>query len=266
MKPLIDSDILCYEIGFAAEAGWKSPGFPTFDYVAELLELKIANICAIVEATEPPTFYLTGKTNFRTEIAKRHPYKNRPSLKPFHYHNIKAYLNCKYDTITSEGMEADDLMAIRQCQHQGNPLYRGTETIICSRDKDLRQVPGWTYSWELGNQPQFGPVYIDTFGTLQLSSDRKKLSGTGLKFFYAQCITGDRVDTVPGIDDMGAVSAYEILKEAKTEQEAYGATLAAYRKVYGDDAEKELLEQGRLLWMTRELHEDGSPVLWELPY
>ena len=259
MKPLIDSDIICYEIGFAAEAGWQSPGFPSFDYVAELLELKIGNICAIVEATEAPTFYLTGKTNFRTAIAKRHPYKARPSLKPFHYHNIKAYLNCKYDTITSEGMEADDLMAIEQTR-------RGAETIICSRDKDLRQVPGWTYSWELGNQPQFGPVYVDTFGTLQLSSDRKKLSGTGLKFFYAQCLTGDRVDTIPGLGGMGPVGAFGVLENAKTEEEAYAATLGAYKEVYGDDAKKELLEQGRLLWMTRELHDDGSPVLWELPF
>jgi hypothetical protein len=34
------------------------------------------------------------------------------------------------------------------------------------------------------------------------------------------------------------------------------------RKVYDDDVY--MLEQGRLLWMTRELNKDGSPVLWEI--
>lgn len=265
MKPLIDGDILLYEIGYAAEAGWQQPGFPPFDYAAELLDSRIGNICAIVGATEPPTIYLTGKTNFRTEIAKRFPYKQRPSLKPYHYHNLKAYINCTYDAITSEGMEADDLMAIRQCRHHGNPLYKGTETIICTRDKDLRQVPGWTYSWELGNQPSFGPMFVEPFGTLQLSSDRKKLSGTGLKFFYSQCLTGDRVDTVPGLGGMGPVGAFKILGDIQTPEEAFKAVYWAYSEVYGSNAEAELLEQGRLLWMTRELHPDGTPVLWELP-
>lgn len=258
MKPLIDADILCYEIGFAAEAGWKSAGFPSFDYVADLLDNRIKNICAVVEATEPPTLYLTGKTNFRFDIAKTKPYKARPSLKPFHYYNIKAYIQCDYDSIISEGMEADDLMAIEQ-------TIRGSETIICSRDKDLRQVPGWTYSWELGNQPQFGPLYVEQFGSLQLSSDRKKLSGTGLKFFYAQCLLGDPVDTVPGLNGMGPVKVFALLNETKTEQEAYERVREEYQRVYEELTDEILLEQGRLLWMTRKLHPDGKPVLWELP-
>ena len=37
-----------------------------------------------------------------------------------------------------------------------------------------------------------------------------------------------------------------------------------YEDHYGADWEEELLEQGRLCWMTRRLHEDGSPVLWEI--
>ena len=211
-------------------------------------------------ATAPPKVYLTGKTNFRTEIAKRRKYKERPSLKPFHYYNIKAYLNCMYDTITSEGMEADDLMAIEQTRR-----IEQKDTIIATRDKDLRQVPGWTYSWELGNQPSFGPVFVDEFGALQLSSDRKKLSGTGLMFFYAQCLTGDSVDTVPGLGGIGPVGAFNILHGSTSMDDAFKRLLEAYRGVYGASAEEELLEQGRLLYMTRELNLDGSPKLWGFP-
>jgi len=262
MQPLIDADVLRYEVGFAAEAGWQQAGFPPFDYAAEILDNRIGNICAVVEAKHPPILYLTGKGNFRYEIAKRQPYKDRPSAKPWHFHNLTAYMLCKYNVIISEGMEADDLMALEQTRRMlgGEP-----ESIICTRDKDLRQVYGWHYGWELGNQPSFGPYNVTDFGEIKLSSDRKSIKGWGEKFFWSQCLTGDRVDSIPGIDGMGAVGAFNILERTKGTYEAFNAVLEAYRVVYGDDAEKELLEQGRLLYMTRKLNEDGTPVLWELP-
>lgn len=258
MQALIDADVLRYEIGFAAESGWKNPGFPHFDYVAELLDNKINNICAITECDQPPILYITGKTNFRTEIAKYRPYKQRAGNKPWHFNNITAYMKCKYDVRIQEGLEADDLMSIEQTS-------RPEDTIICSRDKDLRTVPGNYFSWELGNQPQFGPIRITELGTLDLSACRKKLKGTGNLFFYAQCLTGDSVDTVPGLPKTGPVKAFEILSGSQSIKEAFDRVLEAYRAHYGGLGDDCLLEQGRLLWMTRYLHPDGSPVLWEFP-
>lgn len=258
-QPLIDADIYLYEVGFAAESGWKSEGFPPFDYVAELLNNRITNICAIIEATEPPILYLTGRGNFRHTLAKRTPYKVRAGNKPWHYANIKAYIKGMYDYRESEGMEADDLMAIEQSS-------RPHETIICTRDKDLRSVPGWHYGWECGNQPSFGPMLVDGYGSLCLSPCGKKLSGYGESFFYAQCLMGDAIDSIPGLGHRtGPVAAYKILKECTTSQEALKAVLEAYADKWGERAEEELLEQGRLLHMTRELHPDGKPILWELP-
>ena len=258
MKPLIDSDVLFYEVGFAAEAGWQSDGTPPFDYAREMIDERIANICAMVGASPPTTLFTSGVGNFRYDIAKRKPYKDRPSNKPFHYYNLKAYVKAQYDTRISEGMEADDLMAIEQTRLGGT-------AIICTRDKDLRQVPGWIYSWELGAQPSFGPVLVDPLGSLRLSEDGKKLSGTGTLFFYAQCLTGDPVDSVPGLPKCGAVKAFNILEGCDDINDGFKRVLEAYRGVYGPLAENELLEQGRLLWMTRELNEDGSVKLWEFP-
>jgi hypothetical protein len=255
MHPLIDGDILAYEIGFAAEAGWQQEGLPHFDYVADLLDMRITNICGAVEATQPPTLFLTGKSNFRDQIATRQPYKMRNGVKPFHYYNIRAYLKGMYDWRLTEGLEADDLMALAQT---GN-------TIICTRDKDLRAVSGWHYGWELGNQPSFGPENVETFGYLKLSSDRKSIKGTGMVFFYSQCITGDRVDSVLGLDGYGPVKAFEILNGCTDTLDAFNRVREAYRGLYGDRGDEYLLESGRLLWMTRELNEDGSPVLWEFP-
>ena len=258
MQPLIDGDVILYEIGFAAEAGWQQEGYPPFDYVMELVNNRIGNICGITNATEPPIIYFTGKTNFRTEIAKRREYKLRPSNKPWHYKNIKAYLKATHECCEREGLEADDLMAIEQCRRPG-------DTIICTRDKDLRAVPGWHYGWELGNQPQFGPELVTELGYIRLSDNRKSIKGTGLLFFYAQCLTGDAVDTIPGLGGCGPVKAFNILEGSQTPAEAFNRVVEAYKGVYGDDWEEELLEQGRLLWMTRETDEEGKPVLWRFP-
>jgi len=261
MQPLVDGDILLYEVGFAAEAGWQQPGFPHFDYVAELLDSRIENLCAITEATEPPIFFFTGKSNFRTEIAKTRPYKERPSLKPFHYKNIKAYIKGKYVYMERNGLEADDLMAIEQTK----ALAMDRQTIICSRDKDLRAVPGWHYGWELGNQPQFGPELVSELGWIRLANDRKSIKGTGILFFYGQCLTGDPVDTIPGLDGCGPVKAFQILEGCPTSLEAFKRVLEAYRAVLGPLAEERLLEMGQLLWMTREITPERKPVLWQFP-
>lgn len=262
---LIDADVLLYEIGFAGEAAWKhaSPSSddpPPWDFVQEILHRRIADIEFVCEPTLPSIFFLTGNDNFRNALAKRTPYKQRPSHKPFHYKNIKAYIKGTMDCRSQDGLEADDLISIEQ-------TIRGDETIICTRDKDLRSVDGWHYGWELGKQPSFGPFRVDGYGAIFLSDDRKKITGYGLKFFLSQCLTGDRVDSIPGLDGCGPVAAFDLLANTNTYAEGLQAVLWSYRNAYEADGinwEEELLEQGRLLWMTRKLHEDGSPVLWEL--
>lgn len=218
---------------------------------------KIANICAVVQATTPPIVFLTGKTNFRNNLANRTPYKERVSNKPWHYKNIKAYLQAVYECRIQEGLEADDLMAIEQTQ-------RPNDTIICTRDKDLFSVGGWVYSWELGNQPQFGPEQVHQPGHIRLSEDRKKLRGTGLLFFLSQCLTGDAVDTIPGIDKCGPVKAFSILEGTKTYEEGFERVRGAYNASYGENGDTYLLSSGRLLWMTRE-SKDGKALLWNFP-
>lgn len=261
LQALLDGDILCYELGFASETGWEdSQSSPPFSYVEEMLLNRIGNICAMANA-ESPIIFFTGNTNFRTEIAKTQPYKNRAGKKPWHYYNIKEYLKAVYEYRIQEGLEADDLLAIEQTK-------RPLETIICSRDKDLKQVPGWHYGWEVHNQPSFGPLLVNNPGSLKLSEDRTKLEGYGDLFFYGQCLTGDKVDTVPGLGGkLGAVGASKILDGCTDSQDAFNRVREAYRGLYGDvDGDARLLEQGRLLYMIRELNEDGSPRLWEFPF
>lgn len=262
MKPLLDGDVLRYEVGYAAEVGWQhkvddKEAIPPFGYVEEVLLSRIESICQEVKATEEPVLYLSGPTNFRNAIATKKPYKgNRVSKKPWHFNNLTAYM-LGMGAVVSDGIEADDQIAMDHVSSKGT-------TIVCSRDKDLRQLPGWFYSWELGKQPSFGPVNIEQQGTLSLSSDHKKLTGTGLAFFYAQCLIGDTVDNIPGCPGVGPVAAYEWLSSCQDTNDMLTTVMKAYDEKYDDNGDSHLLEQGRLLWLVRRFNEDGSPVLWEI--
>src|SRR3546814_8237009 len=92
--------------------------------------------------------------------------------------------------------------------------------ISCSRDKDLRINPGLHYRWECGKQLADGPTFVTELGHLELSSGTsKKLRGSGLKFFYAQLITGDTVDNISGLPKHGPVRAFNELSECGTEED-----------------------------------------------
>lgn len=253
-RPLIDGDVLRYEVGAAGEM---DDEVKSFDYVAAIMDGKIADICKAVDADQDPIIYLTGKGNFREGVAVTKPYKgNRDGYKPYHYQNLTAYLNAQYNTVTVEGMEADDAMSIEQTIHD--------DTIICTRDKDLRMVPGWHYGWECGNQREFGPLHVEGIGFLILDRSKKspKLTGGGEVWFWAQMLTGDPTDNIPGCPGVGAVKAYALLASAEPEDYWPLVREMYYSKGKDDDY---ILEQGQLLWMVRELDSEGNPVLWQLP-
>jgi 5'-3' exonuclease len=263
MHALIDADILRYEVGFASEVGWKATTerdeVPPFDYVKELLDQRIASILSTTEATDFTLFLTEGQT-FRYDLAKRTPYKaNRKEAKPWHHKNLSAYMKGVYNAQVVTYIEADDAIAI---EHTKSP----DTTIICSRDKDLRQVPGHFYSWELGRQPSFGPLHIANPGTLELSNDRRSLKGTGYAFFCGQLLVGDRVDSIPGLNKYGPVLAYNLLHPI-VEKGCYALidkVMDLYQEAYPDTWEEELLEQGRLLWLIRDVKDNGDLKLWEL--
>lgn len=298
MTPLIDCDVLRYEIGACGEYyeekedGERELIIRDFEFVRELFDAKIQEIVDLTWSTEAPLLFLTVdartkaimnrplskrlkeepdlaalmefKPNFRESVAVSKPYKGtRKQEKPFHYDNLTAYILSNFDCITAEGLEADDLLAIYQTRMN----KEGIPTIICTRDKDLRMVPGMHFGWACGLQGAFGPELVSDIGRLipiYKNEKLKDLKGTGMAFFCKQLITGDTVDNIPGLPRKGPVVALELLGECKTIDEMLIAVRDAYKGVYGESWEEHLLEQGRLLWMVREL-DNGLPVMWEIP-
>lgn len=275
MTPLIDADLLTYEVAFSGQMKDDDGEviLSPFESVKDILDDKVKQICAAVWATEEPILYLTGKGNFREKIAVSKPYKgNRKSEKPFHYKNLRAYIQHAYNTVLVDGMEADDAMVIEQVSRLDK-----LDTVICSRDKDLRIAPGMHYGWEVSGQDAFPLTRISELGFLnpvvktKTNKDGEEVEyisnvkGGGLKFFYAQMIMGDSTDNIPGLPRSGPILAYKTVDPCESEQELFETVSQLYRDKMGANWEEYMLEQGRLLWMCQRLSEDGSPVMWELP-
>lgn len=281
MIPLIDADILLHEIGWSCEFKDKHTGeevFLSWEQAEKLLSDKVVFICEEVGATEPPIMFLTesdftdryfkrlGNTHqpdyekgFRYEVAKTKPYKGtRKNPKPFYFYSIAAHILANYNTIVSHsGLEADDMMSIYQCTHNN--------TIICSRDKDLRICPGWHYSWECGTQRSVGPAKTDKIGWLEkrvlkegteTTKEVWDILGYGLKFFYYQMLVGDTADNIPGLKGWGKVAAYNLLTPLTTEEDLFREVKKAYVDTLGKEAAKEyFMEQANLLWLHQKYGE-----------
>lgn len=255
---LIDFDLWTYDIPFAAQRGDK---VFNFDYCVELFYRRLAEIKKM-SGIKTWEGYLTGTNNFRHDIAVTVPYKGtRKQPKPFHYENMRTWLTAVHGVKVIDNMEADDILAIRQ-------MELGESSCIVSRDKDLRMVPGWHFGYSCGKQKTFGPMLYDEIGLLEMEGrgDKKKIKGGGLKFFYSQLITGDRTDNILGLKGGGDVLAYTLLNDLQTEEELFQTVWKEYYRVYKEEAKEKLLENGQLLWMVRELDENGDPVMWEFPF
>jgi hypothetical protein len=222
MKALIDGDILVYRIGFASE---NEPESIAMARCSEFIEDLI-----LFNGFGEYQGYLTGKTNFRNEIAVTAPYKgNRKSAKPKHYQLLRDYMESAWSFTMIEDQEADDAIGIAAYEMEVG------EYCICSIDKDLDMLRGDHYNFVKDER------YFIT-------------EEEGIKNFYKQLLMGDRVDNIIGIKGIGTVKAERLLKECKNENEMYLAILEAYE----GNAER-VLENGRLLWIRRQHNQLWTP-------
>jgi hypothetical protein len=215
MKALIDGDILVYRIGFASE---NEPESIAMARCSEFIEDLI-----LFNGFGEYQGYLTGKRNFRNEIAVTAPYKgNRKSAKPKHYQLLRDYMESAWSFTMIEDQEADDAIGIAAYEMEVG------EYCICSIDKDLDMLRGDHYNFVKDER------YFIT-------------EEEGIKNFYKQLLMGDRVDNIIGIKGIGTVKAERLLKECKNENEMYLTVLEAY-----DGNAERVLENGRLLWIRRQ--------------
>lgn len=215
---MIDADFLVYKVGFTTE------DLPVGIAKARLTEW-LDNFIYINLKADHYLAWITGKSNYRYDIAKTVPYKgNRKDVKrPKHYEALREHLVKRHDAVVTVGEEADDAVAI----HSTKIL---DECWIVAVDKDLDQLQGWHY-----NPVKDERYYVNEFDAY--------------KAFCTQLLTGDRIDNIPCLAGIGPKKAAKALSEAKTKEELLQAAWAKYQEL-GHTMEY-FTEQGQLLWLRR---------------
>jgi len=109
-KVILDGDVLVYRAAFATQ---DEPPEEAEKVINQIVDYVIGQTVVFPHGNN---FYcwLTGKGNFRYQIAKTQEYKGnrRDTVKPSHYSHVREYLQTKWAAQVTEGCEADDAISI----------------------------------------------------------------------------------------------------------------------------------------------------------
>lgn len=199
MIALIDADIICYRAGFSCKEG--DPVEVAYDRADKLMR-------QILERTGAESYrcFLSGTRNWRKDLYP--DYKaNRTQAPPEYLQQIRGYLIENWNAEVSDGIEADDDIAI---------AHSGGNAIICSIDKDFHQLGGFFYNFVTDTQ-----YFIDDI--------------EATRYFWRQVLLGDKADNIPGFDGKARAKPTKYLEalfgeltEVNTEWEMYQICLDAY--------------------------------------
>lgn len=180
----------------------------------------------IIEASKADEYilFVSGSSNFRKDIDANYK-ANRTQPDPIHRKACREFLIEEMGAIPAENSEADDLCGV----------FQGENTIICGIDKDLLQIPGKHFRWQITR----GSKVVREAETLEISQIE------GLRSFYRQMLTGDTSDNIKGIDKIGDVKAKKIIDCLNTEEEMKKIV----KDLYNDDVR--YYNNANLLWIMR---------------
>ena len=216
MLALIDGDLVLYRCAASAE---NDPLEIAIHRAQELLDLLLVK----TEATSYK-FIISGKGNFRKAIYPE--YKgNRTGEKPKHLEALRTWSIAELNAeVTENELETDDYLGI----------YQEEDTIICSLDKDLLQIPGRHYRWAIATSKWSKDEEWHDMNEIE-----------GLRLFYEQCLKGDVSDNVKGVSGLGTKKATKILEACETEIEMINSCLFHY------PSEEEFLMNAQCLYILR---------------
>lgn len=232
---LLDGDLIAYRCAASCE----KQGVVTEDYgVAQARANDLMVKMMQANGSDEAVVFLSGDNNFRKQINPEYKANRKDTKRPEYLEPLKTWLTEQWNATTVEGLEADDLLAMELTKDPDN-------RILCSLDKDLRQVPGWHYSWEISGTSVNGKQWVRPAEKLLVSPK------DGLFNFYWQMIMGDASDNVFGFDGKARQKVPQFLEHwyldmiQMDEQELF----AFVREKYNDD--ERFLMNGSCLWILR---------------
>ena len=219
MLALIDADIVSFSCAaYNEEWGWEA--------CREDIDQLMKRILETTGADDYEAF-ISGGNNFRYRIFPDYKANRKGKPQPIYRAEANAYLVTEYGAKVTDGYEADDGIGIA--------TNRLDSFIICSIDKDLKQIAGEHYNWRKNE--------FDTVSVVE-----------GLRSFYRSVLTGDRTDNIiSGLHRMGPVTAGKLINNLEDEWEMYETVKA----VYNDD--ERLHMNCQLLYILREENKMWGP-------
>ena len=189
MKLLIDADYIVYKgcAGAEDEIDWGDDVITVvskFSDALKYVQRDLMNIQAYFMWDTPEmVLFFSDSRNFRKKIYPEYKgHRNRK--KPCGYRRVINELSLKYEVIKMPELEADDAMGIYATANQGN--------IICSPDKDMRQIPGMLY---------------DMSETQTIEPDE------GARWHLIQTLAGDQTDGYSGVPGFGVKRAIALFEK-----------------------------------------------------
>lgn len=176
-----------------------------------------------------------GKWAGQSKLGGAYKENRENNIRPLQLKELRAYMIGELKAIVVNDQEVDDMSSIRA--YDGH--LSKTRIIQVTEDKDALQCTGWLFN----PQKMTKPIYIKGFG--ELHKEGKGIKGTGRMWLYFQALYGDSVDNYHGCDlwkiqqdkagksvTFGEVTAYNILKDAKSDKEAVQALYNQYKLWY----------------------------------
>jgi DNA polymerase-1 len=184
----------------------------------------------------------------RYHVATVKPYQgHRQGHKPKNWRFVREYLETarfkNWERICWRDREADDGLGLAT-----NLLYPDTRTVIHTRDKDMRMLPGTHLTWV-----DYLLVHVPLGAYEVIGSDGLTY---GHKWFWLQMLQGDSADHIPGLEkhegkDCGEKTAEALLAGTTCNADAYAVVSRAYRLTYMESWVHRFVEQACLLWIRR---------------
>ena len=209
---VIDADSMVWIIGWAVKENKKD------DFgIQEVVQVKCDSLLKSILSTTNSTGYIgvfsEGKSSRYTDY-KMAPYKGKRPDKPEWMVEWESFiidfLKESYGFYSIPNYEADDIVAMI-----AKFPKEETEVVVCSPDKDMKQIPGLHYDYKNSNFTEVDVV-----------------NATLMSKFLILC--GDSADNILGIPGTGEVKAKKLLQECTHETEVLCPCVqTAYQKHFG---------------------------------
>jgi len=186
---LIDADFIVYKAcaGSEVDIDWGDDVIlvtSKFSEAYKSVERELYHIATDLGCFDDSILFFSDSVNFRKSIDPTYKgHRNRK--KPCGYRRVINKLKEDYHVVVMPTLEADDAMGIYATKEQGH--------IICSPDKDMRQIPG--------------ELYDLSDGVVTVTPEE------GKRWHFIQTLAGDQTDGYGGVPGYGIKRSISFFEE-----------------------------------------------------